>query len=127
MVGRGRGRGRGALEDQQTEMAEMRRMIEDLTRAVQALQGQERRGAPDGDPNPSEDELESNPEEEQDVDNPFHEVAGDGERPNRNGLEERLVRALDFSGGGIKIEVSDFYGQMHAEDYLDWEVSLENY
>ena len=46
MVGRGRGRGRGSLENQQTEIAEMRRMIEDLTRAVQAHQGQERRGAP---------------------------------------------------------------------------------
>ncbi|KAL6185903.1 hypothetical protein ACLB2K_042025 [Fragaria x ananassa] len=79
MVGRGRGRGRGALEDQQTEMAEMRRMIEDLTRAVQALQGQERREAPDGDPNPSEAELEGRSEDEQDVHNPFHDVAGEGE------------------------------------------------
>ena len=42
-------------------------------------------------------------------------------------LEEQLASALDLSGGGIKIEVSDFYERMHAEDYLDWEASLENY
>lgn len=34
---------------------------------------------------------------------------------------------LNLSGGGIKIDVSNFFGQMHAEDYLDWEVSLETY
>ncbi|KAL6198224.1 hypothetical protein ACLB2K_028016 [Fragaria x ananassa] len=88
MVGGGRGRGRGALEDQQTEMAEMRRMIEDLARAVQALQGQERREAPDGDPNPSEDESEGNPEDEQDVHNPFHDVAGLGEPASFNYEDE---------------------------------------
>ena len=40
MVGRGRGRGRGN-QPQQIELAELRRMVEDLTRAVQALQRQE--------------------------------------------------------------------------------------
>ena len=40
MVGRGRGRGRGN-QAQQTELAEMCPMIEDLSRAVQALQRQE--------------------------------------------------------------------------------------
>lgn len=37
------------------------------------------------------------------------------------------MRALDLNGAGIKIEVADFFGQMHAEDYLDWEASLETY
>lgn len=133
MVGRGKGRGRGISEDQQTEMAEMRRMIEDLSRAVQTLQGQGRVGArmeiPEGNHNPLVDPPEGNPEDEQseDFENPFHNIAGDGGNPNRGSMEERLVRALDLSGGGIKIEVADFFGKLHAEDYLDWEVSLENY
>ncbi|CAL2271523.1 unnamed protein product [Prunus armeniaca] len=37
---------------------------------------------------------------------------GDGDR---GGLEEQLVRALGLNGGGNKIEVADFYGNMHAE------------
>nr|CAD1821732.1 unnamed protein product [Ananas comosus var. bracteatus] len=45
----------------------------------------------------------------------------------RGGLEEQLLHALDLNSGGIKIEVADFYGKMHAEDYLDWEASIENY
>ncbi|KDP37776.1 hypothetical protein JCGZ_06455 [Jatropha curcas] len=40
MVGRSKGRGRGN-QPQQDEKAEIRRMIEDLTRAVQASQRQE--------------------------------------------------------------------------------------
>lgn len=38
-----------------------------------------------------------------------------------------IVRALDLNGGKLTIEVADFIGKMHAEDYLDWEASLENY
>ncbi|CAL8994463.1 unnamed protein product, partial [Prunus brigantina] len=88
-------------------MAEMRRMMEDLSRAVQALQRQERADAymeiaernrgplhiPEGG---GEDEYE----DETDIDNPFHEAGN---------------------------HVVDFYGKMHVEDYLDWEASLENY
>ncbi|XP_021817152.1 uncharacterized protein LOC110759412 [Prunus avium] len=132
MVGRARGRGRGN-QAQNTEMAEMRRMMEDLSRAVQALQRQERADAymeiPERNRGPlhipeggGEDEYE----DETDVDNPFHEARNHADG-HRGGLEERLVRALDLNGGGIKIEVVDFYGKMHVEDYLDWEASLENY
>ncbi|CAL2249473.1 unnamed protein product [Prunus armeniaca] len=132
MVGRARGRGRGN-QAQHTEMAEMRRMMEDLSRAVQALQRQERADAymeiPERNRGPlhipeggGEDEYE----DETDVDNLFHEAGNHG-GGHRGGLEERLVRALDLNGGGIKIEVVDFYGKMHVEDYLDWEASLENY
>ncbi|CAL8177990.1 unnamed protein product [Prunus armeniaca] len=132
MVGRARGRGRGN-QAQHIEMAEMRRMMEDLSRAVQALQRQERADAymeiPERNRGPlhipeggGEDEYE----DETDVDNLFHEAGNHG-GGHRGGLEERLVRALDLNGGGIKIEVVDFYGKMHVEDYLDWEASLENY
>ena len=37
---------------------------------------------------------------------------GDGDR---GGLEEQLVHALGLNGGGINVEVPDFYGNMHAE------------
>ncbi|CAL2240977.1 unnamed protein product [Prunus armeniaca] len=63
-------------------------------------------------------------EDETNVDN--HEAVNHSDG-HRGGLEERLVRALDLNGGGIKIEGVDFYGKMHVEDYLDWEASLENY
>ncbi|GKV46052.1 hypothetical protein SLEP1_g53065 [Rubroshorea leprosula] len=59
-------------------------------------------------------------------DNPFHETRTTSQAL-RGGLEEQLIRALDLNSGGIKIEVIDFHGKMYAEDYLDWEVSLENY
>ena len=39
MAGRAKGRGRGNQE-QQTELIELRRMVEDLSQAVQALQRQ---------------------------------------------------------------------------------------
>ena len=38
--------------------------------------------------------------------------AGDSDR---GGLEEQLVHALGLNGGGINVEVPDFYGNMHAE------------
>ncbi|CAL8168875.1 unnamed protein product [Prunus armeniaca] len=41
---------------------------------------------------------------------------GDG---NQGGVEELLVCALGLNGGGIPIEVADFYGNMYVEDYLD--------
>ena len=76
MVGRGRGQGRGN-QPQQTELAELRRMVEDLTRAVQALQRQEpveaRMENPEGDHEQLENlDLEID-EELEDV-NPFHEA-----------------------------------------------------
>nr|CAD1817170.1 unnamed protein product [Ananas comosus var. bracteatus] len=170
MVGRSRGRERGN-QGQQADMAEMRCMIEDLSRAVQALQRQEpvvaRMENPEGDHSPVDmlegsledetnqedfenpfhdsgttsnavnpegdhspvDMLEGSLEDEtnqEDFENPFHD-SGTASNAVRGGLEERLLRALDLNGGGIKIEVADFHGKMHAEDYLDWEASIENY
>ncbi|CAL2272463.1 unnamed protein product [Prunus armeniaca] len=126
MVGRARGCGRGN-QAQHTEMVEMRRMMEDLSRTVQALQRQECADAymeiPERNRGPlhiSEGGGEDEYEDETDVDNLFHEAGNHGDG-HRGGLEERLVRALDLNGGGIKIEVVDFYGKMHVEDYLDWE------
>jgi len=40
-------------------------------------------------------------------------------------LEERLVRALDLSMVGVKVEVAEFYGDMHAEDSFYWEANVE--
>jgi hypothetical protein len=37
------------------------------------------------------------------------------------------VCALDLNGGGVKIEVADFFGKMHVDDYSDWDASLETY
>lgn len=47
---------------------------------------------------------------------PFHGQAPSEELERGGGQEERLVQALDLNGG-IKIEVVDFFGKMHAEDY----------
>ncbi|EOY26100.1 DNA/RNA polymerases superfamily protein [Theobroma cacao] len=90
MVGRARGRGRGN-QPQQAELAEMRRMIDDLTRAVQALQRQEpveaRMENPEGDHNPLEiHDLEDDDEFENE--NPFHED-GPANQAARVGLEGR--------------------------------------
>ena len=68
-----------------------------------------------------EDDSENGEEE-----NPFHNAEPANQWAQR-GLEEQLIRALDLNGGGIRIEVADFFGKLHAEDYLDWEASLENY
>ncbi|KAI5317791.1 hypothetical protein L3X38_037498 [Prunus dulcis] len=76
-------------------MTEMRRIMEDMSRGMQALQGQEFMDA-------YMEILECN--------------HGDGDR---GGVEERLVIALGLNSGGIQIEVADFYGNMHVEDYLD--------
>ena len=97
--------GKSVQDDQQTEMAEMRRMIEDLTRAVQALQGQGRAGArmeiPEGRRNPRIDTPEGDLRDNkfEDMENPFHDAAGDRSNLNRGELEERLVRVLDLNGG----------------------------
>ncbi|KAL5787122.1 hypothetical protein ACOSP7_004071 [Xanthoceras sorbifolium] len=120
MVGRGGGRGVRGNQNQQVEVAELRQMIEDLSRAVQALQCQERVGAhmenPEGDhglldipKGDLEDEINSDENL-----NPFH----DAERTNN---KRRIGRSV------VKIEVADFSAKMHVEDYLDWEVTLENY
>lgn len=37
------------------------------------------------------------------------------------------MRVLDLNGGGIKIDIAEFFGKMHLEDYLDREASLETY
>lgn len=73
---------------------------------------------PEGNHNPLEDEVEGHLKGEQEFYNRFHNIAGDGGHPNRNGLEEQLVCALDLSGGGSKIKVSDCFGQMHAKDSI---------
>ena len=110
----------------------MRRMIEDLSRAVQTLQRRECAEARMEIPEDNRDPFDI-PEgslEDEDIEgeeeNPFHGVKH-VDNLNRGGLEERLLHALNLNGGGIKIEVADFFGKMHAEDYLDWEASLENY
>lgn len=131
MAGRGRGRGGRGNQAQQSEMAEMRRMIEDLSRAVQTLQRRERAEArmeiPEGDCEPfdiPEGSLEGE-DMEGEEENPFHGAEHMGHL-DQGRLEDRLVHALDLHVGGIKIEIADFFGKMHAEDYLDWEASLEN-
>lgn len=107
-------------------------MIEDLSRAVQTLQRRERAEAcmeiPEGSRDPfdiPEGSLEDE-DMEGEEENPFHDAKHAGHL-NRGGLEARLVDALELNGGGIKIEVAGFFREMHAEDYLDWEASLENY
>ena len=124
MVGRGRGRGGRGNQGQQEELAELRHMIEDLSRVVFTLQRQEPMGArmeiPEGNHDPTdipegglEDDSENGEEE-----NPFHNAEPANQWAQR-GLEEQLIRALDLNGGGIRIEVADFFGKLHAEDYLD--------
>ncbi|KAF7119803.1 hypothetical protein RHSIM_Rhsim13G0121300 [Rhododendron simsii] len=103
MVGQGRGRGGRGNQAQQTEMAK-KRPATLLTYRKVVLR------------------MKTWKEEE----NPFHDAEHTGHL-NRGGLEARLVHALKLNGGGIKIEVADFFGKMHAEDYLDWEASMENY
>ena len=106
-------------------------MIEDLS-LVLNLQRQEPMGAHmdnlEGNHYPTyileggiEDDSEDGEEE-----NPFYttELANWG--PQRR-LEDQLQQALDLNSGGIKIEVANSFGKMHAEGYLDWEASLENY
>ena len=131
MVGCGRGRGRGN-QAQQTELAQMRHLIEELSRAVQALQRQEpveaRMEIPKGDHDPLdmlEGGLKDNSDDRFD-ENPFHD-AGPVNNAVRGRLEEQLLYSLDLNGGHIKVEVADFHGKMHAKDYLGWEATEENY
>ncbi|KAJ0010647.1 hypothetical protein Pint_33372 [Pistacia integerrima] len=81
---------------------------------------------PEGDHEQLENQEDLEIEEEIKDVNPFHE-AGPVNRAVRSGLEERLLHALDLNSGGVKIEVVDFHGKLHMEDYLDFEASLENY
>ena len=113
-------------------MADMWHMIEDLSWAVPALQQQKPMVAcmenPKGDHDPI-DMLEGGLEDEtnlKDFNNPFHDV-GAVDNMVWDKLKDWLIHALDLNYGGIKIEVADLYGKMHAADYLDWETSLENY
>ncbi|MBA0761445.1 hypothetical protein Gotri_024095, partial [Gossypium trilobum] len=53
--------------------------------------------------------------------NLFHD-AEFANRAVQGGLEKWLVHAFQLNGGGIRIEVADFYGKMHAEDSLSREV-----
>lgn len=48
----------------------------------------------------------------------------DKQNIKQNELEDKLVHTLDLNGG-IRIEVADFFGKMHAENYLNQESSLE--
>ena len=104
-------------------------MVEDLTRAVQALQRQEpveaRMENPEGDHEQPEN-LDFEGEEELENVNPLHE-AGPINQAARGGLAQRLLHALHLHSGGIKVEVADLHGKLHAEDYLDWEANLNNY
>ncbi|MBA0794368.1 hypothetical protein Gohar_018702, partial [Gossypium harknessii] len=52
--------------------------------------------------------------------NLFHD-AEFANRAVQGGLEKWLVHAFELNGGGIRIEVADFYGKMHAEDSLSRE------
>ncbi|EOY17149.1 DNA/RNA polymerases superfamily protein [Theobroma cacao] len=80
---------------------------------------------PEGDHNPLEiHNLEDDDEFENQ--NPFHED-GPANQAARVGLEGQLLHALDLNGGGIRIDVIDFHEKFHAEEYLNWEASLENY
>ncbi|KAJ0052151.1 hypothetical protein Pint_01089 [Pistacia integerrima] len=81
---------------------------------------------PEGDHEQLESQEDLETEEEIEDVNPFHE-AGPANRAARTGLEERLLHARDLNGGVVKIEVADFHGKLHTEDYLDFEASLENY
>ena len=37
------------------------------------------------------------------------------------------MHALELIGGGLKIQVDDFQGELHTENYWDWEATLEYY
>ncbi|KDP42711.1 hypothetical protein JCGZ_23651 [Jatropha curcas] len=50
--------------------------------------------------------------------NPFHEV-GPANRAALSGLEELSLHALDLNVEGMKIEVADLHGKLHAADYLN--------
>ncbi|KAJ8763103.1 hypothetical protein K2173_023308 [Erythroxylum novogranatense] len=132
MVGLGRTHGCGN-QDNQGEMAELRRKIADLLRAVQDLHQRRepvaaRMDIPEGEHDPSDVPEGSLEAEIADLvdDNPFH-ATGPANNVVRGGLEERLVHTLELNGGGIRIEVVDFHRKMHVEDYLGWEASLETY
>ncbi|KAK9035184.1 hypothetical protein V6N11_077232 [Hibiscus sabdariffa] len=43
----------------------------------------------------------------------------------RGGLEEKLLHALEVSGG-LKIQVDDFHGKLQAEGYLDRKATEKN-
>ena len=61
--------------------------------------------------------LEDNNENKEE-ENPFHN-AEPANQWAQKGLEEQLIQVLDLNNGGIRIEVADFFGKLHAEDYLD--------
>lgn len=102
-------------------MAKLRQVIEDLLKAVLALQGQDLWGGkmeiPKGNPNPLEipescleDKLDDGIGE-----NPYHDTRP-VYNPVRGGLKGRLAHALALNGEGIKIVV---FGKILVEDYLD--------
>lgn len=112
---------------QQGEMMEMSRMIDQLSQQVQNL---ERRGqirSPEGDYEPLNPQ-ERGYEEEEDYEgnvNLFHDTA-ENLQFDRGRLEERLKRALGLNSR-VEVKISDFHGKIHVEDFLDWEDSLETY
>lgn len=62
-------------------------------------------------------EIQKDLEDEDETEevNPFHEV-GIANQAAQGGLEEWLLHSLDLNGAGIKIEVANFHGKLHAED-----------
>lgn len=58
--------------------------------------------------------------------NPFHYTIH-VENEVHGGSQNRLVRAFELNCGGIKIEVTNFYGKMHSKDYFDREDNSETY
>lgn len=41
--------------------------------------------------------------------------------PEHGGFVKRLVHAFESNNVGVRIDVADFMGCIHPEDYLDWE------
>lgn len=121
MVGRlrGRGRGRGGNND----FNELRTLIEGMSLQLQTLERRERAEARmEGRRNPldSPEGLSEEDEHDEDANRVVH-------GPQQGKLEDRLIKALDLNSGGVRVEVSDMTGRMHADDFLDWEASIENY
>lgn len=55
--------------------------------------------------------------------------SGPADRAVQDGLEERLVYALELNKGGINIEVNDFHGKVHVDekDYDMLELIYDEY
>ncbi|KAF9587130.1 hypothetical protein IFM89_039647 [Coptis chinensis] len=58
--------------------------------------------------------------------NPFYVPAQRG-FTDCGGLEDMLLHALYLNNEGTRVEVLEFFGKMHSEDYLECEATLQNY